>query len=184
VSGDTSELIFTRRFLVSVPQIDLVTEDEIKMYGTLITGDPSVDRMMATQMTRTYLPIATMAGLFDRGSRVSIINRDDVKIIYDYITQHIQAWSHVMTTSIHSKIAPVDDLAKLDNFAQAIFKDLRHDIKDTPIFESDLLRRLQKLSTPGLSKVTQIEEKDLPERSSFNELMKDLNIKKGRNRWS
>lgn len=181
---DTSELIFDRRYLCSIAQVDLVNEEEIRERGIVHSGDKEVDRMMMSQMVSVYLPIADIAEHLANGSNIRV-TRENAKIIYDSIGRHLNAWAYFIKHSINTRIAPIDDLRKLDQLAQHLFKFLRYDVKDNADHESEIIRRLRQLNASplDLSKKDEVRnEEDLPTRTGFEEVMKQLNIKSGTGR--
>lgn len=180
---DTTSLIFDHLFACKISQLDLYDENYIRVFGSPTTMDKQIDTILRTQMVSVYLPIAQIAEHYTKGSKISI-TQEDAKLMFDYISRHLSAWANFLKTSINTSIAPIDDLKKLDELAKFLFQYVRYDIKDEAEFESEIIRRLRRLNASPLKEepLSNRKEEELPQRTGFEEVMKQLNIKRGTGR--
>jgi len=121
VQEDTALGIFERLFYCRVPKIDLISVEELEQFGSPATGFKDVDEDMRKELVDRYLNIATMAELFERGTRVRIREYADTATIYDLITAHLERWKQILYNSFNMRDAPIRDLLLLDKFANAIY---------------------------------------------------------------
>lgn len=123
---DTIKEIFDVLYLIRYKQIDYLTVEDIKIYGSLTTGNKDVDKMQAEQWITTMLPISKIAELHNDGVRLKVVKYEDTKKMYEIITLHLNAWKDKMKYMIHENRAPIDDLIKLDKLAVAVYEHAKH----------------------------------------------------------
>ncbi len=80
-----------------------------------------LDEDLAKQWVRTFRPIHILAELYDDGHRIKIIHYEDLKKIYEAITEHLEYWKYNINYGINVGNAPIDDLMKLDRLANDIY---------------------------------------------------------------
>jgi hypothetical protein len=151
---NTAWYLFNKLFYVRVNPLKVRSVEEIKLYGTLTTGNEEVDREMAKNETVVMLHIAQMEDMFNRGYTVAIVKYEDTKTIYQLITNHLIAMRNVMTLSenVTNDVKTLDELIRLDKFAEAIFGHARYQMKsDTP--HSKMAQRFSSDRFSGLSKL-------------------------------
>jgi len=130
---ETTALIFDNTYMVRIPEYAARTVEYMRTYGTYITGIPEIDRAAPTNWFTTYLPISKMAEHYHEGVTVAIVRQQDLKTIYDSITQHLSAWRHHINTTINITPPPIEDLLILDEFAAAVFQFARHSMSDAAV---------------------------------------------------
>lgn len=118
----TTTLIFDRLYMVRIPEYAARSVEYMRIYGTYVTGIPEIDRAAPNNWLTTYLSIAKMAEHYKEGVTVAIVKYDDLKTIYDSITQHLSAWKHHIQTTINLTPPPIEDLIVLDEFAATVFQ--------------------------------------------------------------
>lgn len=123
---DTIREIFDIRYLVSYKLIDYLTVEDIKTFGMVTTGNKDIDRMQAEQWITTMLPISEIAQMYSNGVRLKVVNYDDTKKMYEAITAHISAWKDRIRFMVHDAQAPIEDLAKLDKLAVAVYEHAKY----------------------------------------------------------
>lgn len=119
---DTAYYIFHELFLCRVPLIQLRSIEEIREYGMPSAWDPIIDRQIANEPQVVMLSIARMAELVDQGATVGVVRPEDTKRIYDRVTDHLIAWKHHITSKLNVGKAPIEDLLKLDRFANKVYE--------------------------------------------------------------
>ena len=101
----------------------LSTSTEYKrVFGKPLSGVASIDDELAKQWLTSYMSIATLTEHHKNGVPVRIVNYDDIKSIYDYVTLHINAWKHRLEYGVNIGEAPIEDLIALDRFANSIYE--------------------------------------------------------------
>lgn len=140
------------KFMVRVPPMALRTVDDIKLFGTATSGDEYVDKEMAKNLTVCMLSVAAMEEIHHRGYDVGVVNYDDTKKIYEYITNHLVAFKNLFQSS--ENVAPeadlLDELIRLDKFATAVYGPAKH-LMNGDLVHSLLARRLK---SGGVSSLT------------------------------
>jgi hypothetical protein len=131
-----------------------------------------------------------MAELHRDGVPVYVCKRDDIKVIYDLVDTHLQAWKTAMGTGLNRRNAPVDDLIALDAFAHAIFGHAKHDMERAEV-GSPFMRYLAGLEQSGMVRAIDVsltplfveEEKEELVRESFTDVFKRSVDPKAMRRW-
>lgn len=114
------------------------------MYGTYVSGDKDYDKDMQNAFTNTYLPISEIVDLHRKGATVRLVNSEDIKTIYTYITNHLRAWVELSSYGLNVNGGPFEDLRAMEVFASEIYDTAKHYFK-VSVPDSDLHRRLQGL---------------------------------------
>ena len=122
----TANLIFDSLFMVRVPDLQTRSEQHIKMFGVHSTGDRTQDMVMANQLITIMIPIAKMVEYHKQGVNIRVVKRQDILTIYDYITRHLEAWKARLNQGLNIGDAPIDDLIKLDEFANVVHESAKY----------------------------------------------------------
>jgi hypothetical protein len=122
---DTGWWLFNQLFHCRVQRIQTVSIDEMKDYGTPTSGDPEFDAQMRNERIDRMLTIKQMMEYWDQGVTVGVVSEKDTKSIYELITNHLLAWKRHLEVEINVRGAPLDDLIKLDAFANIVYKHAR-----------------------------------------------------------
>lgn len=197
---DTTVLIFDYLFMVRMPKIQITSVEYIKMFGTPTTEHPEIDAELANEWHTTMTNIATMVDYFKEGVQIKVVKYEDVKTIYEFITQHLQAWKRHLEYGLNVGDAPIEDLIAMDQFANAVYDHAKFQF--TPETVSSLL--LEKMSnitrfnkhnfftkplplaskSDSVVKINASDEKTdtYPERESLADMLKGKAI--GSRRWT
>jgi hypothetical protein len=192
IHQDTSKYIWDYRFKVRIPQVFAYSEDHIKTFGTYSTLDKDIDKALMNQPFTTFMNIAEMVEKFKEGATISVVNREDIKTIYEYISYHLTAWKDQLKSGLNIGDAPIEDLIDLDNFANTvydcakyqivgdpglskIFQQIRSQMTITPTnFLTSLSQPLSLVETEGRVKINpHLKEDKLPKRESLADMLKD-----------
>lgn len=122
----TANLIFDYLFMVRVSDLQTRSEQHIKMFGVHSTGDRNQDIVMANQLITVMISIAKMVEYHKQGVNIRVVKRQDVLTIYDYITRHLQAWKERLNQGLNIGDAPIQDLIKLDEFANVVHESAKY----------------------------------------------------------
>lgn len=122
-------LLFNRRYLVKVRNIDIIDPEVAKHRGLPYTGIKSVDLEFANQLIDKYLTVAELAELYQRGISVRFPKKSDVEEMYTIICKHIHDFKTKINSSINVTNVPVEDLNLLSEFASKIY-DMIGGVKD------------------------------------------------------
>lgn len=178
---DTRWYLFNKLFHCRVPWLASRDVEDIRRYGTPMSGDPLMDRQTNNELRDRMITIDAMVEYFKRGVQVEVTNESDTKQIYDYISAHLQAWAGVLEHSLNRGNAPIEDLILLDKFANTVYKHARWHLPKN-IVESHMARGLrgvfgamskgaifgnEHLNEEGQEKTP---EEQLPERTSYGEI--------------
>jgi hypothetical protein len=195
---DTSAYIFEYLFKCRIPNLQTMSEEYIRFFGMPTTGDASIDQAMADQWITTMLPISKMVEYSKQGITIKIVKYDDVKVMYNYITLHLQAWKNQIGNGINVGDAPIDDLIDLDAFANLVYDQAKfqftRDIADsllerqmstiTRFNKSNFFKPDIKINDTG-DNITRINSEPIdnyPKRESLSDIFKDRKI--GYKKWN
>jgi len=120
-SKDSAYYIFEYLFMCKIPNLQSMSADYIRHFGMPTVGNKKIDAVMSQQLITVMIPISQMVEYFQQGIGVYITDRNDVLVIYDFITHHLTKWKLKIATSINSGAAPVDDLIAMDEFANSVY---------------------------------------------------------------
>jgi hypothetical protein len=123
---DTAWWIFFCLFRCRLERILTIPIDEMQEVGTPTSFDPDVDRQMQNERVERMLPIARMAEYWDQGISIGLVNPKDAKAIYEHLSNHLYAWKDKLENELCTRNAPLEDLAKLDAFANVVYAQARY----------------------------------------------------------
>lgn len=141
---NTAWYLFHKLYQVRVNPSKIRTVDEIKMYGTPTTGNEAYDAELAKNEEIVMLSIAQMEDIFNQGYPVKIVKREDTKDIYERIAKHLSAMKNITNVSenfVNDK-QTLDELIRLDQFAEAMFHHARHQMKHD-VAQSSLINKMR-----------------------------------------
>ncbi len=95
--------------------------EDIRRFGTRISGLNELDKDLHREMISTEINIDAMFELYRKGVAVYVTNYNDTEKIYRIIHNHLIAWAEYMSTGIHTGAAPLKDLVELDIFAGIVY---------------------------------------------------------------
>ena len=175
--------IWNDRFLCEMKSIDTMSTDYIKIFGTLTTFDPALDREMYDEMVDRYLTIIEMVKYFNDGIDIYIKKPEDSKKIYILIQEHLENWTREMQIPFREEKAPVEELKIMDRFAETVFEHAQHylvtALADTPFARS--LKRDDRSVLSLLKPISQVENNDdmviLPKRESMSDIFSNSGAK-------
>jgi hypothetical protein len=117
----TGKPIWDRLFNVRIAAKYLQSEQELRMFGEFSVGDEYHDYRMNNNLVDIMIPINDMVEYFNKGITVYVSKHEDTKIIYDIISDYLHAWGNRIKNGINVANPPIDDLAKLDEFAAKVY---------------------------------------------------------------
>lgn len=187
VARDTTVKLWEYLYRVRIPYIHARSIEDIKMYGTNITGVPEIDKDYASEIITCMITVNQMVEYYKEGVPIRIPSQSDIKEIYDSISDHLYAWKDRLYAGINIFNAPIEDLILMDKFANAIYDHAKYHFTDdvlnsltashlvnlSPINTMNMFKPSVKEYIKGTSGVTIInketEEEKLPERESLGE---------------
>lgn len=123
---DTSWWIWNKLFKCRIPYLQTMSPDYIRHFGVPVSGDDGRDKAIVSEQVVTMLTIAQMLEYYSKGVTIGVIRQEDTKLIYEYISNHLQAWKTELESSLNIRGAPVEDLVLMDKFAVAVYRHARH----------------------------------------------------------
>jgi hypothetical protein len=120
-TADTSRNLWELKFLCRFPELQTRSIEHIKFFGTPTTNDSAIDKELAQQWITSYITIDEMVEHFKKGVPIKVVSYEDVKKIYDYISQHLHAWKSQLSNGLNVGDAPISDLVDLDRFANVVY---------------------------------------------------------------
>jgi hypothetical protein len=173
--------IWNELYQVTIPYIQMLSIEELQQYGMPTAGDPGYDYGTANEMRLVMIPISEMVVYYSKGVQVSIVSKEDVKKIYERISDHLNQWKQNLEKSLNIGNAPLEDLKLMDRFANAVYEHAKYQFTDDMISSfitrrmdtrhsslNDMVERLENSTTKQ-----QQEEKDMDDRYPKRESMSD-----------
>jgi hypothetical protein len=127
---DTTIGLWDYYYQVRVPYQLGRSKEDIKRFGTVIHGNPNIDKHTMKDWVNTELPIAHMLEYYRAGLHVYVRNPKDIETIYKAISDHIHVWKERLRVGVNIGDAPIQDLIDLDRFAHTIFEHARYNFTD------------------------------------------------------
>ncbi|WP_257292808.1 hypothetical protein [Endozoicomonas sp. ONNA1] len=106
--------IFHYPFRCLIPNIDLVSDEEIEFFGSYTTGDVDRDYFMASLPQQRLITINDMVEYRKRGAVLQLANVNDAPRIYEIVKDHMDDWLNKTQRIGDSANPPMDDLVQLD----------------------------------------------------------------------
>lgn len=138
---DTRWYIWFKLFKCRLNAFKSRSIEDVEHFGVPYSGDPLYDQAMMQEDKIRMLTINDMVEYFRKGLVVAVVDSKDTKLIYEYITDHLNAWKEKLEKGWHIGGAPIEDLILMDKFANAVHKHARHHFT-TEMVDSILARRL------------------------------------------
>jgi len=138
---DTSVNIWDYYFKVRIPYLQSRTIEDIRKFGVTLSGVRAIDSSVDSEWITTMLPISDMIEHYREGVPIKIPSKSDIKLIYDFISEHIHAWKNKLEKGINIGDAPIDDLILMDKFANLIYDNAKYQF-DTKAIDSILTQQM------------------------------------------
>ena len=123
---DTRYYLWEKKFLCNLRYGDTFSIERLKTQGIYTSGDPATDRAVMNSQNKFWLSINQMVEYFQQGITVGVVNREDTAKIYEYITNHINAFRKEISMAFNLDGLPLDDLIILDEFATTVYEHAKH----------------------------------------------------------
>lgn len=144
-SRPTTFYIFEYVFNVRYPELQSRSVDHIKHFGTPSTGNKDIDRNINSQLVNSWITIAKMVEYHEANCPLIFPNQEDIKMIYECISNHLYLWKKELENGINLGDAPILDLIALDKFANGVYAHAKYQF--TPqIAESLLVQHMNGIS--------------------------------------
>lgn len=125
--------IWNNLYLVSLPEMYLRSEEDVRSRGTTTSGDTELDNVMHNQYVKAYKTINQMFELYRQGVCVYVANYDDTEKIYHAIQAHLSMWFNYLQQGLNLYSAPFDDLLELDKFAGVVYDKAKYVFDDAAL---------------------------------------------------
>ena len=194
---DTRYYIFKKLFNCRISNIQSMSVDYLQHFGMPVSGHPEYDKEISHELIERLLPISEMVKYFNDGVTVEVVNYSDTKVIYEYITDHLNFWKNRIEDSFNARGAPIDDLIVMDRFAMSVYKHAVHQFT-IEVVESILARRMSSVMRLSIDNIMgggpkplvvnangEVEQEKIPERISMAEaFVRKQGILTGKRSWN
>jgi hypothetical protein len=185
---ETVPLIFDDLYMIRVPSFATKSDLELRLFGTVYTGNPDVDKGHLDEIVTVMWSINRMVESYKKGIPIRVINPQDTKKIFESISKHLEAWKNYKEYGININRVPYDDLVKLDEFASSVYEHVKFEYSAIVKEETSLdryLKELNLLNEQSLSSILEQPKKEsvktwreedikkIPERYSYGEYFKN-----------
>lgn len=119
--------IWGRQYLCRTPRIAHYGTEYLKQYGLPTSGNQAVDRDLMTAMQLSYLTINEQIEIFSKFHIVSIVKKDDVKLIYEACQDYTFDFAERIRNTVYSQNMPFADLIKIDEYAEKVYQYAGHE---------------------------------------------------------
>jgi hypothetical protein len=162
---DTVRLIFDDLYMIKVPSFATKTDLELRLFGTVYTGNPHVDQGHLDQIVVVMWSINRMVEAFKKGIPIRVINPEDTKKMFEAINKHLSAWKSYKELGININTIPYDDLIDLDSFADSLYNHVKFDYATIKKEETSLdmyLKQLNFLNEQNIASIFEQPKKEAP----------------------
>lgn len=175
-------VIFHKKYLIKINYFNTLNINQIKRLGFPTSDIEEVRNTQRSEKVIRPTTIADMAEYACQGTNFSIIHYNDVKEIYNVISEHLDDYANALNQSLVVGKIPVEDLHKLSEFASMVYKNLTLDDKKALTKEDEHLDLFNVHITPleGLfdKQNNQATNKEVQENAPHLEKMKDIDERK------
>lgn len=88
-------------YTVFIPDHLTYNPDYVKKFGTRITENKSVDKMLSTNLTTVKIPIITILKYYSNGLEIQIPSRSDMITMHKDIELYLLEWRTYINNSVH-----------------------------------------------------------------------------------
>ena len=117
-----TDQIFEVRYYCKVPEIAIMSIEQIEEYGTHLSGQPAVDQMSLEQDRCVALTINELVEMHAKQFNITFINVSDVNTIHGHLQNYLQAIREKKHSSeiehFHRRAFPKEDVRKMDELAK------------------------------------------------------------------
>lgn len=93
--------IWNNIFTVYIPEQLTLDPEHVRRFGTYITQDKQIDKMLETNLTMVKIPISTILSYFEMGIEVQIPSREDMITMHKHIELYLAEWKEYIRVSVH-----------------------------------------------------------------------------------
>ncbi|MFL9998858.1 hypothetical protein [Paraburkholderia sediminicola] len=147
---DTAWWLMCKTYRCRVPNLQTMSPDYIRYFGTPDSGDEYTNTQMRDELIEVQIPVSTMAEYYAQDVLVILAGTQVAKEIYERIMDHLRLWKREMDMSLNPGTLPeiIDDLIKLDAFASALYPHARR------FFEGDFIESKFARHIAGIVSIT------------------------------
>lgn len=183
---DSSIYVFDIVFECRVRNMDLISDEELRDYGSFSTGMEIMNNDNMTQLVAANLSITQMATHVSKGYSLRFIHAQDVLKIYEFTQHHLQRWaSNLHNVSLNGAKAPLDDLIILDTFCNVVYEQAKYyDQAKLTSLEQRFGTKLgfnaikSMFNSSNNDLVEKLEKQATQHRKGFSELFREVQMKK------
>lgn len=119
--------IWGRLYLCKIPRIAHYSTAYLERFGLHTSGHQSVDVELMKQDQSVYITINQMVEYYHQNTRVTIVKRNDVRLVYEACQDYTFTYAERLDRSVFASNFPVQDLVKIDEFAEAVYQHAGHE---------------------------------------------------------
>lgn len=174
----TAYKLFHFGYYAYVPQSYRYDEAYREIFGTPSTGNREMDHYLAKTPVLSYISVADMALLFDKGAEIIIEDPKKTVEIYTLIKTHLLEWEERLYGYITEEEVPHEELRILEAFGSEVFKKARYYLNDE-VKQQSITQKINQLQQSPFSRedrITLKENKVLPQepRNISESIVKEL----------
>ena len=144
---DTRYGIFVEIFHIKVPKLHMTSVEELQYFGIPTSGLKQFDE--PNEIIDVMWPISKMVECHHGGGSIYFPREDTILEVYNRISLHLNAWKKEIVFYRSLNVAPIEDLRKLDAFANSIYEHAKYHITDDFVseFENMLPDSIKKINS-------------------------------------
>lgn len=96
--------IWDNLYTVYIPDQITQSPEHLRRFGTYITQNKQVDKMLEDNLIMVKIPIIQILEYYDRGIEVQIPSREDMITMHKHIELYLGEWKEYLRVSIHGQI--------------------------------------------------------------------------------
>jgi hypothetical protein len=126
--------IFNYSYECIIASMHLAEITYLEQAGTVTSGNPEVDRVMAQEKVVARLSIQAMAEFHRDGVPFQLCHLADSAVIYRILYDHLKQWTDALNANPYLEIkdTTIEDLHTFDSLAAEIYKYARSQMQESP----------------------------------------------------
>lgn len=103
-------LIWNKLYTVYIPDQLTLPPQYVKRFGTHVTGDKEIDKMVSNNLTLVMIPVIKILEYYEDGIEIQIPSREDMIQMHKDIELYLQEWREHLRVDINIDVHSNKDL--------------------------------------------------------------------------
>lgn len=109
------------RYAVIIQQMASRSINHIRIFGTVVSGNPRIDEVMAESDLHTEMSILKIVETWHSGKEIRIVHCKDLLKIYNVTNLFLKQWAEKIQKDFLGNVFPLEELSVLEQFADYLY---------------------------------------------------------------